>query len=366
MANITVTNDRYTAESVYQWDINQTLVIYGLSLAKVPEIHFSNLGMDRAVVRQATMDEKGVISVDIPNAMLQKPLEIVVHICMYEGDTFETLYKMSIPVKARKKPADYTIEDDEDIYSFNALENLVTNALIRVDTELSEAKTTLATAEKRYNDTVATITDIVDDSVDTAVGNLLDTTLSVEGKAGESKAVGKAIENAKTELKKYQKPWNIDENVASIVNNVESFTISYDASENLTSAYNSVSVTMINSGRLYISFHGYHSSQYITAVTIAVSINDTVVKTFTIDDIKQGGTGVTNNECKTQIDVNKGDVVSVTVVDFVNTHSSFDAKFYLNNLTLLANVDTPYKYVSLLSTTDTVSTQDVLNALLGV
>lgn len=129
MSSVIVKNDRYTVEPLYQWDVNQDLEIYGLSLPSVPEIHFVNEAMDRAIVRQATMDDAGVITVGVPNSLLQKPYAITAYICTREGDTFKSLYAVVIPVKARKKPSDYTLENDDEVYSFNALENKVNNAV---------------------------------------------------------------------------------------------------------------------------------------------------------------------------------------------------------------------------------------------
>lgn len=125
MGEIT-TGLRYSVDPLYQWDLNQVLTIYGLSLTTIPEIHFTSSAMERAIVRQATMDDDGVITVNIPNSLLQKPYTITAYVCMYEGETFETLHKIDIPVKARKAPADYTFVDDADeIYSFKKLENMI-------------------------------------------------------------------------------------------------------------------------------------------------------------------------------------------------------------------------------------------------
>lgn len=113
MATVRIQKDRYVADAVYQWDKNQTLQIYGLSLASNPEIHFSNATLTEALVKNATMDAAGVISAEIPNVLLQKPHKITAHICVIEGETFRSLCKVEIPVKARPKPSDYTYEDDE-------------------------------------------------------------------------------------------------------------------------------------------------------------------------------------------------------------------------------------------------------------
>jgi hypothetical protein len=139
--------------------------------------------MDRAIVRQSTMDDAGIITVDIPNSLLQKSYTIKAHICIYEGDTFKTLYTVSIPVKARKKPTDYTLENDEEIYSFNALENLVNNAIKNIEDatiNYNEANTKIETAiviaeqskkdsesaAKAYTDAITLHNQIVENSGD--------------------------------------------------------------------------------------------------------------------------------------------------------------------------------------------------------
>lgn len=139
MAIVNIENNRYTVDSLYQWDVNQKLEIRGLSLANSPEIHFSNTDMSRAIVRQTIVDDAGVITVDVPNSLLQKQYKINAYICIHEGDTFKSLYRIEIPVKARTKPSDYTIEDDEEIYSFNALENLVYDTAYNLTIKYNEA-----------------------------------------------------------------------------------------------------------------------------------------------------------------------------------------------------------------------------------
>ena len=138
MSIVTVNKNTYTVEPLYQWDVDQTLEIRGLSLAKVPEIHFAHEGMSRAIVRQSTMDAAGVVTVVVPNSLLQKPYTIHVYVCGYTGSTFETLYKLDVPVKPRACPSDYTLENDSEVYSFDKLENDVANAMHRVDNIMLE------------------------------------------------------------------------------------------------------------------------------------------------------------------------------------------------------------------------------------
>lgn len=122
----------YVTDSLHQWDINQVLQVSGLNLTTVPEVHFSNANTERAIPRQATMSTgnigSAVMSVGVPNSLLQEPLRIYAHIGIYEGDTFKVVELVEIPVIPRKRPADYQIQDaDEEIYSFKALENAIAN-----------------------------------------------------------------------------------------------------------------------------------------------------------------------------------------------------------------------------------------------
>lgn len=117
----------YVTDSLYQWDLNRVLSVSGLNLSVAPEVHFSNKNVDRAIVRQGRLTNH-IVYADIPNSLLQDPLTIFAHVGIYEGNTFKVLEVVEIPVIARKRPADYQIKDtDEEIYSFKALENALSN-----------------------------------------------------------------------------------------------------------------------------------------------------------------------------------------------------------------------------------------------
>lgn len=117
----------YVTDSLYQWDLNQILDIHGLNLETAPEVHFSNADIARAIVRQSEFNGH-VVSVKIPNSLLQSPLTIKAHVGIYENDMFKVVELVEIPIVPRKKPADYQIENtDEEIYSFNALLNALSN-----------------------------------------------------------------------------------------------------------------------------------------------------------------------------------------------------------------------------------------------
>ncbi len=122
----------YVTDSLYQWDVNRDLVISGLNLIEVPEIHFANVNLERALVRQGTLFGSD-IKVRIPNSLLQAPYPIKVYVGVYEGETFKIIETLEIPIIPRIRPSDYVIEDtDQEIYSFKRLENMISNLIAEV------------------------------------------------------------------------------------------------------------------------------------------------------------------------------------------------------------------------------------------
>ena len=131
----------YVVDSLHQWDIDQTLQVSGLNLTSAPEVHFSNANVERAIARQSEMVNH-VVSVKIPNSLLQDALRIYAHIGIYEGSTFKVVEVVEIPVQPRKRPMDYKIEDtDEEVYSFKRLENALANKATRAEVEATRSAT---------------------------------------------------------------------------------------------------------------------------------------------------------------------------------------------------------------------------------
>ena len=138
--------DTYVTDSLYQWDINQVLKVSGLNLTSDPEVHFSNANVDRAIVKQADYIDR-IVTVSIPNSLLQDPLKIEAHIGVYEGDTFKVIEKVIIPVIPRKRPFDYQIQDsDEEIYSFKALENKLNNVIDNINAQMLAQQASIESA----------------------------------------------------------------------------------------------------------------------------------------------------------------------------------------------------------------------------
>lgn len=121
--------NNYITDSLYQWDKDQDLIINGLNLTVAPEIHFANANMDKAIVRQSVL-ENNVVTARIPNSLLQEALTIKAYVGVYEGTTFNVIETIEIPVIAKARPSDYSLTDtDEEIYSFNKLENEIANLI---------------------------------------------------------------------------------------------------------------------------------------------------------------------------------------------------------------------------------------------
>lgn len=191
MAVVKVENKSYTVEPLYQWDQNQVLEIRGLSLARVPEIHFATAAMSRAIVRQASMDAGGVLRVNVPNSLLQKSYTIKVYICTYTGDTFETLYKLEIPVKERAKPEGYSFEDDVgEIYSFEELENMVYNTEHELRAQYAEFT---AQTNANYNAFTATNAATLQEAKDAAAASA---SSAAEAQDAAAAAAAEAVERA--------------------------------------------------------------------------------------------------------------------------------------------------------------------------
>ena len=267
MNSVIVENGRYTVDSLYQWDKNQELEIRGLSLPSIPEIHFTNEAMDKSIPRQATMNDAGIITVMIPNSLLQKPYTIKAYVCIYEGDTFKSLYAVNIPVKARKQPIDYTIENDEEIYSFNRLENLLNNTVTNLVEEYTKVEARYNEVNAKYEETDKKYTDAVI-SLETA-----------SAKAEESK------KNYDDAAKAYADASKILENSSDILETLN------------TKANKSTVVTATLSASGWIgNTYSFESAYPSSAYDIEISLNSTAtaVQAETFNSAQIVGSATTN------------------------------------------------------------------------
>ena len=368
MPKITITNNHYNVDPLYQWDLNQMLYIYGVNIA-VPILHFSNRDMGASINRYGDVDDEGVISVKIPNSILQNSNPVEVYICSYEGETFKTHYKILIPVKARTKPGDYTLEaDDEEVYSFTALEKMIVDSLNDYDAKLEAS---FKSYDQKYYSQYDDIKRIAESSKE-KVNENSDTVNEYVKKFDNLKEHVDTYDEKIDEAKNYAEPWNIDENVGKLSQTDISESIKVYA-HNSSSTPNELTVKRlniiaINSGTVRIAFEFrtlFDSFSYISNETtyIKVLVNDTVIDTlnFEWDD-----SNVTKSYAG-DLSVKKGDIITVELsADCLASLGSNNVQLYVDKCNLYANIETPYKYNYLTEDYNAVSTADIVNTLLGV
>lgn len=116
----------YTTDSVYQWDLNHTLQITGISVTNAPTVHFTNKKRETAIVVQSKLEDD-VISVPVPNEIVQDPYNIVAYVHIYDNNHAKTIETVNIPLKKRAKPDDYQFIDNVDVMNFERLEKDMTD-----------------------------------------------------------------------------------------------------------------------------------------------------------------------------------------------------------------------------------------------
>lgn len=359
MPNLKIeTNGYYTADDLYQWDLNQTLTIYGVSV-KHPILHFNSKSMVFSVVRHPTVDNSGVISCEIPNSLLQKAEPITVYVCQYDGEIFKTYYTLELKVKGRPKPADYTLEvDDGEVYSFTELmrrigvleddhstfENQVigrvSTAEFNVRTTLSEAKIILDDISQFKTDIIGAVRPLIDEVAD---------------------------------LKTHVKPWDIDENVGPICTgfysvSLESRAYNYSYEDQTGVKSSTVAIPMINSGTINLKMHYNLSASDPTREKgennyVRVYVNDELRYEIAHDS----KTSYIEDDATIPLTVNRGDTLTITASVLCEARSSSEyVKLNLTDVGIHANIDTVHKYIDFTSDLGEPTTADILNTLLGV
>lgn len=111
-------------EALYQWDLNQRIVLTNISAGT--EVHFSDSNdTEECCPVLATYEEEGQIYADIPNIFLQKSGIIYVYIYVQKEDKSYTSHHAELIVLSRKKPADYVYTETEVLH-YKTLEQRLT------------------------------------------------------------------------------------------------------------------------------------------------------------------------------------------------------------------------------------------------
>lgn len=91
-------------EALYQWDLNQRLILIDIEAGTEVQISDSN-NTDEYCLTSKAYNENGNVYAKIPNIYLQKSGILYVYIYVYQEDKSYTKYYTEIIVLPRKKPS---------------------------------------------------------------------------------------------------------------------------------------------------------------------------------------------------------------------------------------------------------------------
>lgn len=146
----------YTTDSVSQWDLNQKLTISGLDIDVAPVLAFSCFGMYESIIVQSKLSD-GVITCDVPNAILQFGKNLNVDLCSETGGQYKAFEKMIIPVNRRKKPSDYLFTDNVPLSTTESIKADLEEEINSNKTYMDKVKTELKNDNKTLNGRIDTI-----------------------------------------------------------------------------------------------------------------------------------------------------------------------------------------------------------------
>ena len=160
-ADFTGGKRRVMATGLWQWDYGQLLKFIGLpDPPSTVEVHFAQGGQSKTMIGTT---EEGVLSVDIPDAMLTESklltAMIVLHVAEEDG---ETEFRVYMPVRPRAQPETYDEDDPELQAAYTALvraTELLTDGMQQVADDVQAADAAAARAEAAAEEAEAGVTD---------------------------------------------------------------------------------------------------------------------------------------------------------------------------------------------------------------
>ena len=114
-------SDYAETKEIWQWDYGQVLRIQGLSLPTATEIHFALQEVGGESVTRIGVTKDGVTDVVIPDSLLDNDgtaqrYSIYAFIYLANGDSGQTIKKITIPVKSRPKPQPFDTPEDAQLF----------------------------------------------------------------------------------------------------------------------------------------------------------------------------------------------------------------------------------------------------------
>lgn len=114
-----------TLNYLTQWDLGQILYFHDLGVDAAPTVHFHNkmFKENESVITSGVYSSStGVVSVEVPNLILQKPYPIDVYIYVEgnNGTQGTTIYTCTIPVRSKAQPVNYQYVDNLPSLAYGA------------------------------------------------------------------------------------------------------------------------------------------------------------------------------------------------------------------------------------------------------
>ena len=143
---------------LYQWDLGQRLILEGIGTGI--RVDFGRCHSGEAPCNY-TYEDNGKTFVDIPDASLQQPGQLMVYFVTELKDRAETFFSWPLTVLHRPRPADYV--EPEQIKTWSALEKRI-DALEKGGTGLS-VKAEIKDGVLVVNETSGAVTARIEDGV---------------------------------------------------------------------------------------------------------------------------------------------------------------------------------------------------------
>lgn len=170
MLNVTCLNtDGEAITHLTQWDIGQSLIINDTGLSSPPVFHFYNQNSKEAYVVSSTL-KNDIITVRIPNSLLQEGIPIVACLYAYSSPTSgKTLATIKIPVRPRPKPSGYEYTKDDDIISVIQLKEIIDKLSHLEESKIDKITnfTDWSYIQRKNGSTTESLQDVIDDIMNT-------------------------------------------------------------------------------------------------------------------------------------------------------------------------------------------------------
>lgn len=275
----------YTTDSVSQWDLNQKLTISGLDIDVAPVLAFSCFGMYESIIVQSKLSD-GVITCDVPNAILQFGKNLNVDLCSETGGQYKAFEKMIIPVNRRKKPSDYFFTDNVSLSTYESIKADLEEDINSNKTYMDKVKTELKNDNKTLNGRIDTI---LTGTVNTTKLVTVHSATIRNNSASDLTFKISSKDNETLKSIKDKSPTVINANViAKALDGVAINGASIPSSYNVESTKDEYSITVYSGSSSVVG-------QYVFMAVVTIAYKDTAtdISSAELKDIRTGANGTT-------------------------------------------------------------------------